>query len=92
MIMSKKRKSNLVLIDNVNIVHSLIWDKLNEKRYDFLIEDAFSDKTIEKLKTLYPSGFDIIIEDGPHTLESQIFAIKNYSKFIYMYGLDLEFF
>jgi hypothetical protein len=25
-----------------------------------------------------PDGFDIIIDDGPHTLESQIYAVKNY--------------
>lgn len=80
-------KSNLVLIDNVNIVNPLIWNILNKDRYNFLIDDAFTNNTIEKLKTLYPSGFDVIIEDGPHTLESQIFAIKNYSKLLKPNGL-----
>jgi len=80
-------KSNLVLIDNVNIVHPLIWDYLDKDRYQFLVEDAFNVSTIEKLKTSYPSGFDIIVEDGPHTLESQIFAIKNYSKLLKQNGL-----
>jgi cephalosporin hydroxylase len=75
-------KSKLVLIDNVNIVHPLIWDYLDKDRYEFLVEDAFNVSTIEKLQTTYPSGFDIIIEDGPHTLDSQIFAIKHYSKLL----------
>ena len=80
-------KSNLVLIDNVNIVHPLIWDYLDKDRYQFLVEDAFNVSTIEKLQTTYPSGFDIIIEDGPHTLESQIFAIKHYSKLLKENGI-----
>lgn len=80
-------KSNLVLIDNVNIVHPLIWDYLDKDRYQFLVEDAFNVTTIEKLQTTYPSGFDIIIEDGPHTLESQIFAIKHYSKLLKENGI-----
>ena len=80
-------KSNLVLIDNVNIVHPLIWDYLDKDRYQFLVEDAFNVSTIEKLQTTYPSGFDIIVEDGPHTLESQIFAIKHYSKLLKENGI-----
>lgn len=80
-------KSNLVLIDKFNVVHPSIWGKLNENRYNFIINDAFTDTTIESLKSSYPLGFDIIIEDGPHTLESQIFAIKNYPKLLKNNGL-----
>lgn len=72
-------KSKLTLMDNVNIVNPLIWDLLDVNRYNFLIQDAFTDTTIEGLRNSNPEGFDIIVEDGPHTLVSQIFAIKNYS-------------
>ena len=74
-------------IDNVNIVHPKIWDLINKDNYDFLIKDAFTDSIIEELMLEYEGGFDVIIEDGPHTLESQIFAIKNYSKLLKPNGI-----
>jgi cephalosporin hydroxylase len=80
-------KSKLVLIDNVNIVHPSIWGKVNKERYDFIINDAFNENTVEILKSKYPEGFDVIIEDGPHTLESQKFAIKYYSKLLKTDGI-----
>jgi cephalosporin hydroxylase len=75
-------KSKMVFIDIVNSVHNKIWESMDKSRYDFIVDNAFDDKTIETLKTNYNSGFDVIIEDGPHTLESQIFTIKNYSKLL----------
>jgi hypothetical protein len=80
-------KSNMVFIDNVNIVHPKIWESMDKSRYDFIVKDAFNEDTIEELKYLYPLGFDLIIEDGPHTLESQKFAIKHYSKLLKNDGL-----
>lgn len=40
--------------------------------------DAYSPQTIETLKQMEPSGFDIVIDDGPHTLDSMIFYVMNY--------------
>jgi cephalosporin hydroxylase len=71
-------KAKLVLVDIQDQVHPSIWDKMDIKRYDYHICDAFTNETVETFKVQYPEGFDIIIEDGPHTLESQIFTIQNY--------------
>jgi SAM-dependent methyltransferase len=73
--------SKLVFIDSENNVSPKIWSLMDENNYDFLIQDAFTDETIKELQLKY-DGFDIIVEDGPHTLESQIFTIKNYSKLL----------
>jgi cephalosporin hydroxylase len=75
-------KAKIVLIDKVNIVHPKIWNLMDKNRCDLIIGDAFTDNTIELLNNKYDGGFDVIIEDGPHTLDSQKFAIKNYSKLL----------
>jgi len=72
-------QSNLVLVDIRNQVHQNIFNSMNSDRYSFHEMDAFSKENVNSLKTLYPEGFDIIIEDGPHTVNSQVFAIKNYT-------------
>jgi len=79
--------SKFVFVDNVNIIHNKILSLLDNSRYDLLIEDAFKESFIEKLKLNYNDGFDVIIEDGPHTLESQKFAIKHYSSLLKKDGL-----
>lgn len=46
----------------------------------FLLDqvDAYDKRTINALRGMQPEGFDIVIDDGPHTLESMIFFITNY--------------
>jgi cephalosporin hydroxylase len=80
-------KFKLVMTDILNQVHPTIWDKMNENRYEYINMDAFNINNVNNLKEKYPDGFDIIIEDGPHTLESQIFAIKEYSKLLKKGGI-----
>lgn len=70
--------SKLVLVDVRDQVHSDIWKLMNKDRYKYYVMDAFVKQNVEELKKQYPEGFDIIIEDGPHTLQSQIFTIQNY--------------
>lgn len=49
----------------------------NVNRVRFATHDAYSDLIYDKI----PNGFfDIIIDDGPHTVESQCIFIKEYSK------------
>ena len=44
-----------------------------------LIEaDAYTTETVDHYRNLHPDGYDVIIEDGPHTLETQIYAVQNY--------------
>lgn len=75
-------KFNLIMMDIQNIVHPTIWDKMSKERYEFIEMDAFKNEAIELLKQKYPEGFDIIIEDGPHDVVTQSFALKEYSKLL----------
>jgi cephalosporin hydroxylase len=75
-------KFKIVMTDILNQVHPIIWDKMNKNRYEYINMDSFKTESINTLKVKYPEGFDIIIEDGPHTLESQIFTIKEYPKLL----------
>ena len=48
------------------------------ERVRLAVGDAYSDETAKKIRDLAPpEGFDVIIDDGPHTLESmRIFAAR----------------
>ena len=80
-------KFKIVMSDILNQVHPTIIEKMNDDRYDFLLMDSFTNQSVETLKEKYPEGFDIIVEDGPHTLESQIFALREYSKLLKKGGI-----
>jgi cephalosporin hydroxylase len=58
-------------------------NKIDYPRLKMYYNDAYSYKNKWKNKSL----FDIIIDDGPHTLKSQIFAINNFPKFLYEDGI-----
>ena len=49
--------------------------------------DAYSDATIQQLEALGP--FDLIVDDGPHTLESQVVAAARYAPLVARGGLFL---
>ena len=68
----------LHLVDIANIAPSKIWDSMNSDRYTFYNIDGYNDTTVQKFKEEVPNGFDVIIDDGPHTLQSQIFAVNSY--------------
>lgn len=72
----------LVLIDIANQVHPSIWDRLLVNRYNYIETNAYTEETITLLKLKYPDGFDIIIDDGPHDIEAQIFTMQKYSKLL----------
>lgn len=44
---------------------------VDSARTHFTLGDAYSFSVVDQLLSLVPTGFDIIIDDGPHTLESQ---------------------
>jgi cephalosporin hydroxylase len=70
--------SNLYLIDNKDIMDKNIKNKLDYNRCKIYKMDAYSNYAINILKKDNPDGFDIIIDDGPHTVESQMIFIKKY--------------
>lgn len=80
-------KGKLVFLDIESRVSESTWKLINKDKFDFHLMDAFTDEGFENVKALYPNGFDIIIDDAPHTLESQIFTIQNYTKLLKKGGI-----
>jgi len=72
----------IIMTDIYNQIHPKILEKMNQERYEFLLMDSFTNDSINLIKEKYPEGFDIIVEDGPHTLESQIFTLREYPKLL----------
>ena len=64
-------KANFIYLDNVNAVHPKIYGNLELKRSTIFFEDAYTQQAAAKVKKLAREGIDLIIDDGPHTLESQ---------------------
>ena len=65
----------VVGIDNTNYMG------VQRKYGDFYYEEAYSLECIKKLSKRYPP-FDYIVDDGPHTLESQKFFAANYPQLL----------
>lgn len=63
--------AKFIYLDNVDIIHDKIRQHLDLKRSKLLFEDAYTEEAVAKVKKLAPKGIDLIIDDGPHTLESQ---------------------
>lgn len=63
--------AKFIYLDNVDIIHDKIRQHLDLKRSKLLFEDAYTEQAVAKVKKLAPNGIDLIIDDGPHTLESQ---------------------
>lgn len=69
--------SNIIGIDIQNIIHSKILDNTDKNRLRTYLGDAYSDNFIATIKRDY-IGLDVVIDDGPHTLESQILCLIKY--------------
>ena len=57
---------------------------LKSKKITFIHGDAYTDETIEKLKNI---KFDIVIDDGFHSLKTIKFFIENYFKLLAPNGI-----
>lgn len=66
----------LEIIDRVaeKVKNSLDFNRVNFS----LVDDAYTQECVSLLKERYKEGFDIIIDDGPHTIESQVKCIELY--------------
>lgn len=80
-------KFKILSIDNKDQIHSSIKSKLNLNKFNFLIGDAYDPQTVKKCSILHPGGFEIIIDDGPHTLESQLSCIDLYLDLVKVKGV-----
>lgn len=64
--------SKLLLLDIQETINPKAWQIMDESRFTYANCDAYLDSSADEVKSLFPGGFDIMFEDGPHTLESQI--------------------
>ena len=65
----------LDLVDQKDEVPDKIWHNLDPTRYDYYTCDAYHKSAVE---TLSKNLYDIIIDDGPHTLRSQQYVVHHY--------------
>lgn len=70
----------IIGLDVENNLHNAIKHKLKfaDKTVQILFQDAYEINTVNILKNISPDGFDVIIDDGPHTEESQLKCIDLY--------------
>ena len=67
-------------IDIEDLLHENIREYVKDypKKITLEFRDAYCKETIDHIKFIYPRGFDVIIDDGPHTEESQLQSIELY--------------
>jgi SAM-dependent methyltransferase len=71
-------KAKFALVDISDRRTKKILENTDKKTTNFFLMDAYTSQSVETLKKNYPEGFDVIIEDGPHTPETQAYFVKNY--------------
>lgn len=64
-------------INDNNINYDLI-EKMQKDRYSIIIDNAYSDNIVAQIKSKFPNGIDFIVDDGPHSIDSQIKFIEMY--------------
>jgi hypothetical protein len=86
-------KAQFVFVENVNSIHPKILDHLDRDRTSVLFQDAYNDigaEDVDYLATSGPSGgIDFIIDDGPHTLQSQVDFLRLYLPLLNEGGIAL---
>ena len=65
----------------MDVTYQLLKQGMNEPRIQYILRDAYSHDTINKYKS-NGMKFDIIIDDGPHTKESQEICAEHYPQFL----------
>ena len=65
----------LDLVDTQDIVPDKIWHNMDPERYDFYQADAYCKSALDVFSE---HEYDVIIDDGPHTLVSQQFTVQYY--------------
>ena len=86
-------KAQFVFVDNVNCIHPKILDHLDPSRISLLFQDAYSEISANAVSRIADSGLpgdiDFIIDDGPHTLQSQIDFLRLYLPLLNKGGIAL---
>ena len=70
--------SKLVMLDIEETINPKCWDIMDENRFTYANCDAYVKESSDEVKKLQPEGFDLIFEDGPHTVDSQVATLELY--------------
>ena len=71
-------KSKLLMLDIQETINPKCWDIMDTNRFIYANCDAYDDDTPAEVSKVRPGGFDIIFDDGPHTVESQKKCVDHY--------------
>ena len=69
--------SKLYLVDNIDSIHPDIKKQLDPNRCTIYKMDAYTNYAVNTIRNS-SKLFNIIIDDGPHTIQSQVLFIKKY--------------
>lgn len=72
------QNAKLALVDLVPWINYSIVQRMSPDRFKFYVCDGYADESVAKVVADFPGGFDVAIDDGPHTLESQVLFIQKY--------------
>ena len=82
-----------IFVDNVNSIHPKILEHVDQERVAILFEDGYDYRGADHVCSLAESGpsggIDFIIDDGPHTLQSQIDFLRLYLPWLNKGGVAL---
>jgi hypothetical protein len=62
---------------DIDPLNQMVIDMIGDKCI-FHLGDAYSDYGLNAIKSARPEGFDVVIDDGPHTLQSMVECIRKY--------------
>ena len=86
-------KAHFVFVDNVDSIHPKILEHVDQERVAILFEDGYDYRGADHVCSLAESGpsggIDFIIDDGPHTLQSQIDFLQLYLPWLNKGGVAL---
>lgn len=73
------QKGTIIGIDTEEKLDSYVKDELDWSRVETWRKDAYAHETIEALKEKFPEGIHFMVDDGPHTLNTQASFLRNYT-------------
>ena len=86
-------KAHFIFVDNVDSIHPKILEHVDQERVAILFEDGYDYRGADHVCSLAESGpsdgIDFIIDDGPHTLQSQIDFLQLYLPWLNKGGIAL---
>jgi cephalosporin hydroxylase len=68
----------ICMMDIENLIHPRMYEEMQYQRYQFNLVDAYQSSAVEMVENMYQEGFEVVIDDGGHTLDQQLFSIQHY--------------